>query len=223
MTREILIVAAHPDDEVLGCGGTIAKHVASGDNLHLVFMADGVGARDGNVPLELQERMQATQRAAAILGVNDPHFLGLPDNSMDGMPLIDIVRPLERIIQMIKPQVIYTHHYGDLNIDHRLTHQAVMTACRPQPSSHVYEILCFEVMSSTEWATPGLAPFLPNVFVDISAYWDIKSKALEAYSAELRPPPHSRSMLGLESLARHRGHSVGVNMAEAFTLVRNIR
>lgn len=142
---------------------------------------------------------------------------------MDSVPLLEIVQKLEPIIEEIRPTVICTHHHGDLNIDHRLTHAAVMTACRPIPGSFVREIYGFEVLSSTEWATTRESPFLPNYFVDISQQLQTKLKALEAYAEEMREVPHSRSIQHAEVLARHRGFGIGVDAAEAFEVYRIIR
>jgi len=223
MTKTVLVIAAHVDDEALGCGGTIARHVADGDAVHAVFMADGVSSRPDSAKEDLERRMVAAQCAHEILGLQRVEYLGLPDNRMDSLPLLDVVQALETFIQVVAPQVIYTHHYGDLNIDHRITHQAVMTACRPLPGNPVREIYGFEVLSSTEWATPQQEPFVPNVFVDISNFLEIKRKVLHAYQLEMRPAPHSRSIEHAEYLARHRGHSVGVVAAEAFVAIRLIR
>lgn len=223
MNRIVLIVAAHADDEALGCGGTIARHVAEGDAVHAVFMADGVNSRTNTAIGDLERRMAAARQAHEILGLQHVEYLGLPDNCMDSLPLLNIVKALESVIQSIAPQVIYTHHDGDLNIDHRITHNAVMTACRPLPGSTVQEIFSFEVLSSTEWSTPYQEPFLPNMFVDISDYLDKKLRALQAYQLEMRTRPHSRSIEHAEYLARHRGHSVGVGAAEAFMAIRQIR
>lgn len=223
MAKTVLVVAAHPDDEVLGCGGTIARHVAEGDAVHVIFMADGVGSRNGELEQDLNKRNIAKKRALEILGVSSHHSLDFPDNRMDSLPFLDIVRPLEQLVQQIQPCTIYTHHHGDLNVDHRLTHQAVLTVCRPQPYSSIREILAFEVMSSTEWAGPGQPIFEPNVFVDMSGYWLKKSAALKEYDFEMRPEPHSRSIQHLDALSRHRGACVGVERAEAFALIRRVR
>ena len=220
MSKSVLVVAAHPDDEVLGCGGTIARHVAEGDLVHVVFMADGVQSRRMDGSEELQLRNQARDEALKILGVSECNVLDFPDNRMDSLPLLDVVQALEPIIKQVQPSRVYTHHHGDLNVDHRVTHQAVMTACRPVPGSSVREILAFEVMSSTEWATPGVAPFVPNAFVDISDYLPKKLEALAAYDMEMRPAPHSRCVTNIEALARHRGNCVGVEVAEAFEVIR---
>lgn len=223
MKKLILVVAAHADDEALGCGGTLARHAAEGDEVHVVFMADGVGARGGVQAEALCARTEAMGSALKALGVSGWQALGLPDNQMDSLPLLQVVQPLERIIATLAPHTIYTHHCGDLNVDHRVTHQAVMTACRPLPGSPCREIFSFEVMSSTEWAGPGQAAFQPNFFVEISNYWQQKHQALEAYELEMRAPPHSRSIAHLDALARHRGASIGVERAEAFMSVRVLR
>lgn len=223
MNKSVLVIAAHADDEALGCGGTIAKHAAAGDTVDVVFVADGVTSRAGAGDDEIVRRQQATENARKILGIKSTVLLGLPDNRLDSLTLLDIVQPIESIVSKLSPEIIYTHHSGDLNIDHRLVHQAVMTACRPLPGSTVLEILTFEVMSSTEWSSAGLAPFLPNLFVDISAHLETKMQALEAYALEMRAPPHSRSMEHLPCLAKHHGYCVGVDAAEAFMVMRVIR
>lgn len=221
--KTVLVVAAHADDEVLGCGGTIARHVQEGDAVHLVLMADGVHSRRGSSESDLARRIEASKRAQSILGVSSSQSLELPDNKMDSVPLLETVQKLEPIIQEIQPSIVYTHHHGDLNIDHRLTHVAVMTACRPVPGSSVREIYGFEVLSSTEWATQQSSPFLPDCFVDITHHLRTKLNALEVYAEEMRASPHSRSMAHVEVLARHRGYSIGVDAAEAFEVYRIIR
>jgi LmbE family N-acetylglucosaminyl deacetylase len=133
------------------------------------------------------------------------------------------VKPIEYTIEKYHPEIVYTHHIGDLNIDHQITHRAVLTACRPQPGFCVKEIYAFEVMSSTEWFHSTMALFSPNLFVNISDYWKVKENLLHAYSSEMHPPPHSRSIESLKNLARHRGSCVGVDFAEAFMVVRLMR
>lgn len=220
--KSVLVVVAHADDEALGCGGTISRHVEQGDTVYLVLMADGVHSRTDASDVDLARRIDASTRAQTILGISSMYSLALPDNRMDSVPLLEVVQKLEPIIEERRPTVIYTHHHGDLNIDHRLTHAAVITACRPVPGSTVREIYGFEVLSSTEWATPQESPFLPNCFVDITQHLQTKLKALEAYAEEMREAPHSRSMEHVEVLARHRGCSIGVDAAEAFEVYRII-
>ena len=222
MKKKIIVVAAHPDDEVLGCGGTIVKHVAQGDIVHSVFMSDGVNSRLDSSKVKLNRRLKASKSVQSLLGISSTHYLNLPDNSMDSVPLLEIVQKLEPIINKIKPSVIYTHSYGDLNIDHQLTHAAVMTACRPIPDSTVREIYGFEVISSTEWSNPLKSTFKPTLFIDITKHLSKKLNALKAYKQEMRDVPHSRSIKHIEILAQHRGYSVGVDMAEAFEVYRVI-
>lgn len=223
MNKIVLVVAAHTDDEALGCGGTMARHVAEGDTVHTVFLADGVSSRQDDDDGALDERQQAAERAQQILGVSSTNYLGLPDNRLDSLALLDIVQPLEALIERLQPEIIYTHHFGDLNIDHRRTHEAVMTACRPLPGATVKEILTYEVMSSTEWNSAGRTPFIPNLYIDISDYLDIKQQALEAYALEMRSAPHSRNIEHIAYLAKHHGHCVGMQAAEAFMAMRVLR
>lgn len=220
MSKAILVIAAHPDDEVLGCGGTIARHVAEGDLVQIVFMTDGVAARGFDYSSQLRGRKQSRDDALDALGVAASYALDFPDNGMDNVPLLEVVKALETIIEEVKPERVYTHHHGDLNIDHRVTHQATMTACRPIPGCTVREILAFEVLSSTEWNTAGVASFEPNLFVDISNYLPKKLEALAAYDVEMRPAPHSRSVAHIDTLAKHRGYTVGLTAAEAFEVIR---
>ena len=216
----VLVVVAHADDEALGCGGTLARHVSEGDIVHLVLMTDGVSARSSASSQDVDRRTDAMRAAQNILGIESIDVLGFPDNQMDSIALLEIVQKLELVIERLRPSVIYTHHHGDLNIDHRLTYEAVMTACRPVPGMSVRKIYGIEILSSTEWGTAQRAPFLPTLFVDITDQLAIKVSALEAYADEMRLPPHSRNILHAEVLARHRGYSVGMEAAEAFTVYR---
>jgi len=219
----ILIVAAHPDDEILGCGGTAAIHARNDDTVHVLIVAEGATSR-GSSGNETGELKDAARSAAGILGLEDPVFLGLPDNRLDREALLDVTQKIERVINKIKPGVVYTHHGGDLNIDHRIVHQGVVTACRFQPGSPVKKVLTFETASSTEWSTPSIgSDFRPNYFVNISDVMDIKRDALEAYHMEMRPFPHARSIENIEAMAKVRGASVGVSHAEAFMLLRELK
>ena len=221
MSKIVLVVAAHADDEVLGCGGTIAKHAISGDKVYVVFMTNGVGSRNAKID-EIKHRKKASEEAAKILGVSLTKQFDFPDNKMDTVALLDVIQSIEEVISKLQPEIIYTHHIGDLNIDHQITHKAVITACRPQPNFCVKEIYAFEVLSSTEWQTPEIEPFCPNVFIDITNYINIKKQVLEAYSKEMRQPPHSRSIDNALRLNALRGSSVGVDYAEAFMLLRKL-
>ena len=221
MDKTILVIAAHSDDEALGCSGVIARHVSEGDSVHLLFMTDGVASRlesgDG------KNRLTYAQDASKILKVDSFTNLNFPDNKMDSIPLLDVVKEIEDKISELQPEIIYKHHIGDLNVDHQITHKAVVTACRPQPDFCVKEIYAFEVLSSTEWNTPGVEVFSPNVFIDITDYIDIKKQVLEVYSEEMHQPPHSRSIDNALRLNALRGHSVGMDYAEALELIRMSR
>ena len=223
MSKTVLVIAAHADDEVLGCGGAILKHVKAGDSVHLILCADGVSSRPDSRDLDLQNRLSAAKKAHSILGIEDVHYLNFPDNRMDSLGLLDMIQIIEPIVQKIEPSHIYTHSHTDLNVDHRRTHEIVMTICRPQPESLIKEIYGFEVLSSTEWGIDQGSRFDPNLFIDISAELSKKLLALEAYGDEMRTPPHSRSIDHAEILARHRGFSVGLSAAEAFSIYRIIR
>lgn len=226
MSQSILILAAHPDDEALGCGGTIAKLADAGATIHVAFLADGVFSRAGNQNKQQEElhiRRTAAKKVCDILGVKSVSFGDFPDNRMDTIALLDIIKAVEALITAHQPETVFTHHAGDVNIDHRRVHEAVVTACRPQHGHPVKMLLCFEVPSSTEWQLPGSAPaFAPNWFVDISATLDRKLSALEAYTDELRAWPHPRSRQGVEHLVHWRGATVGVDAAEAFMLGRHL-
>ena len=219
----VLIIAAHPDDEVLGCGGTILRHVAANDSVHALFMTDGVSARDENVEELREKRVRAMEAAKRVLGIQTVHQFDFPDNQMDTVPELEIAKQVEVLVREIQPNVVYTHHLGDLNIDHRLTARAAMVACRPLPKSSVSEIYGFEILSSTGWNAPSADPFIPTMYVDIDGFLEKKTEALMCYSDELRPAPHARSVQSLACLAKYRGHTVGVQAAEAFSVLRVIR
>ncbi|MDB5526931.1 MAG: N-acetylglucosaminyl-phosphatidylinositol de-N-acetylase family protein [Devosia sp.] len=223
--RSALVVAAHPDDEVLGCGGLMAKLADAGTTVQVAFLADGVGAREVGQPDrdQLVERRAAANAACRILGAQAPSFGDFPDNRMDSVALLDIVKAVEALIDQHRPDLLLTHHAGDVNIDHRRLHEAVQSACRPQTGHPVRTLLFFEVASSTEWHTPGSSPvFAPNWFEDISRQLDRKLEALAAYERELRAWPHPRSLKGVTSLAHWRGATVGSEAAEAFILGRRL-
>jgi N-acetylglucosamine malate deacetylase 1 len=222
--NNILVIAAHPDDETFGCGGTMARFAQEGKAVHAAFVADGVGSRTPNgLPDQeaLATRQMAAANACAVLGVQPPRFGDFPDNRLDTVPLLEVVQYIEALISTYRPDTILTHHCGDLNIDHQLVHRAVVTACRPQEGHPVSTLLFFETPSSTEWQSPGTGPaFTPNWVVDITDTLDNKIQAAQCYESELRPWPHPRSVQGIEHLARWRGATVGVDATEAFILGR---
>lgn len=223
--KKVLVVAAHSDDEALGCGGTISQHSQNGDDVYAIFMTDGVGARDSAGADEITLRKRALADAASILGIKKYKSEQFPDNAIDSVPLREIAKTIENCVKTWgMPDIVYTHFAYDLNIDHRLTFNAVMTCFRPQPhcEGKPQKILAFEVPSSSGWLGTERSTFAPNYFVNITSTLDQKIKALNAYSAEMRGWPHARSIEAVVHLARFRGSSVGVSAAEAFQLVRCI-
>lgn len=223
MTNSILVVVAHADDETLGCAGTIAKHIAEGDKVSIVFMTDGVSSRDHCGQQQEFERNSAMDNAMKTLGVKHYQCFDFPDNQMDSVPLLSIIKTIESLINKLKANIIYTHFAHDLNIDHKITHQAVMTACRPIKGSSVQEIYSFEVLSSTEWQSISQPSFRGQYIVDITQYWPKKEQALLCYQEELRDFPHSRSLPCIEALATLRGASHGFSKAEAFQVERILK
>jgi len=224
-SASVLVVAAHPDDEVLGCGGTISAHAAAGDTVHILFVADGVGARHGGKPAaeSIEPRRRMARQAAEIMAAGEPRFLDFPDNRLDSVPLLDVIQAIEPVFAELRPDIVYTHQAGDLNIDHRIVHQAVLTAGRPMPGLSVTALYGFEVPSSTNWADPAsTSPFTPNRYVDISPHFERKLQALNCYESEIRPFPHARSVEAITALATYRGTSVGLKSAEAFMCIREI-
>lgn len=226
--ESVLVVAAHPDDEVLGCGGTIARHSDAGDTVHVLIVAEGAtsrntcGSRSCFVE-ELSTLADSAKLAGDILGAAGVELLGLPDNRLDSLDRLELIKIIESRVACHRPDIIYVHHAGDLNVDHRRLNEAVVTACRPIPNQPVKRILSFEVASSSEWQPPNSGPlFQPNWFVDISEQFSRKKEALETYSSEMRPWPHARSIEAIEHLARWRGAQSGVAAAEAFCLLRQL-
>ena len=226
--KTALVVAAHPDDEVLGCGATIARLSHEGWKVHVLIVAEGATSRAEKRDIEaksgeLSALAKCAEEANKILGAASVKLLSLPDNRMDSIDLLDIVKIVEEYVLKYKPSLIFTHHAGDVNIDHKILHDAVIAACRPQPNHSVKELLFFEVPSSTEWrpASSGIY-FTPNYFYDVSEHISKKMAALSAYQPEMRNFPHPRSVDAVNHLARWRGASVGCEAAEAFMLGRCI-
>ncbi len=225
----VLVIAAHPDDEILGCGGTMARHAHDGNNVHVMILAEGATSRAQQRDREQWREKLATLSSAAdkankIVGASSLEMYDFPDNRMDSCDLLDVVKVVEQGIEKYQPEIIYTHHRGDVNVDHQIIQQAVTTAVRPMPGSIVKTVLFFEVASSTEWQMPGAAPvFQPNWYVDISETLNQKLAALEAYNTEMRSWPHARSIKALEHLAHWRGANIGCDAAEAFILGKHIR
>lgn len=211
-----LILAAHPDDECIGVGGTIAKLVKNAIPVRVVFMSDGVTSRD-TARESVESRKKSAENSLAILGVEEYKFFNFPDNKFDSISLLDLAKLIEAEVMDFNPTLVFSPYRYDLNIDHQVLSEATNIAVRPKPGSRVRLILNYEVLSSTGWNF-GAPTFKPQVFVDIDEYIEMKMSALRAYVAEIDSPPSARSLPVIEALAKYRGGLVGRNFAESFSL-----
>ncbi len=226
MKDTILVVAAHPDDELLGVAGTLKKHVNAGNDVYCVILGEGHASRfdkGSNNDILVEELHKDSIESAKMIGFKENHFENLPDNRFDSLDLLDVIKIVEKHIQNIKPNILYTHHYGDRNIDHRITYDAVMTAVRPVGKYCVNKVYLFDTPSSTEWSFSGQSSvFVPNTFVNIDDTIDDKIKAMECYKTELGIWPHPRSSKALLAIANRYGSVIGCEYAEAFNLIMSI-
>lgn len=233
---KVLVVVAHPDDDVLGMGGTIAKHSLNGDKVHIVYLTTGITSRRNSghqskavyeinktdtklMKKEIEKLKSDALKSCKILGVKTTSFYDFPDNELDSIPRLKIIKTIEKEIEKRGPDVIYTNHYGDLNIDHRLVYESCLTACRPKKGKNPH-LFAFGVISSMEWNYPG--SFNPNYFVNITKNIKTKISAMKSYKNELRCFPHPRSIEGIEVTAKKWGTICGSNYAEAFEIIRII-
>ncbi len=224
--ENILVFAAHPDDELLGLGGTIRNLANKGKICRAVIMAEGLtsraNTRDEVEKTRMSELQEDGRKAAEIVGYKSIEFCGLPDNRMDGLELLDVIKIVLGYVERYQPDTIFTHHHGDLNIDHRITCEAVLTACRPAGRCCVRRIYAFETPSSSEWNYNYSEPFTPNVYFNVTNTLEAKIEGMACYRTESREYPHPRSTEALRSLGRLRGVSTGFEMAEAFVLLREV-
>jgi len=233
----ILVIAAHPDDEVLGLGGTIKKLSKNGNNVKIVIMATGIKARrsknysnsekyeidekiSDDLDFQIQLLRKESIKSSKILGAKSIDFLNFPDNEMDTVSLLEVTKSIEKIISNFKPEIVYTHTNFDVNIDHRICNQATLVATRPQAKNKVKEVLSYEVPSSTEWYFPS--SFSPNVFVNISNEISAKKNALKCYTNEIENFPHPRSVEAIDAISKKWGSVSGFKHAEAFYLLRKL-
>ena len=224
----VLVIAAHPDDEVLGCGGTIARLAQEGHDVYIAILGEGITSRyqqREQVDQTALEMLHARSRETArLLGAKDFFLYNLPDNRFDTVSLLRVIKIIENLVERLRPRVIYTHHGADLNIDHVIVHRAVLTATRPVSDCQVREVCAFEVPSSTEWSFGQFQPsFRPNLFFDIDSTLGIKVEAMTLYESEIRSFPHPRSPDSLQAIARRWGSVAGCAAAEAFELIRSVR
>jgi len=225
MTKKILIVAAHPDDEVLGCFGTVARMIEEGCEAYTLILGEGKTSRDDsrNVSVRKDEMSALSlemEEANSLIGIKKVFTAGLPDNRFDSVDLLDVVKSVLKVKEEVLPDVVFTHYANDLNIDHRVTYNAVLTACRPMAGETVKEIYSFEVLSSTEWNYP--LTFSPDTYFDISGTIRKKTEAMKIYDSEIRDFPHPRSVEGIKLNARWHGMRTGLEYAEAFKCVRRL-
>lgn len=226
MCHRVLVVAAHPDDEVLGCGGTVARKVKNGCEAYTLILGQGITSRykkanAQKIRDQIEELKKSVYAANEIIGVKEVFAHDFPDNKFDTVSLLEIVKVIENIKNKIKPDIIFTHYEKDLNIDHQITYKAVLTATRPLPNEVVKEIYSFEVLSSTEWSYP--TTFAPDVFFDIGDTIALKMKAMSEYKSELKEFPHPRSLQAIRLGAEYWGMKVGMRYAEAFKVVRILK
>lgn len=223
----VLAIMAHPDDEVLGCGATLARHAEAGDSVHVLFLADGETARQqaylpDAMSGAIAAREEQAKRAAAVLGCQVPRFARFPDNRLDGVELLQLAKCVEATLCELTPEIVYTHDLGDLNIDHRRTREAVLVACRPLSGRSPRRIYGCEVLSSSEWGDVGGPAFRPRRYVCSASTLDRKIEAMFCYESEMASYPHPRSKEAVRALAILRGAESGLGTAEAFDVIREI-
>lgn len=228
--KRIMIVVAHPDDELLGLGASMNRLINDfGINTHVVILGEGITSRSDARDTSLWQKELETHRsniksAQASIGYGTVSIYDFPDNRFDTVALLDIIKVVEKEKQDFQPEVIFTHHGGDVNIDHQRTFEAVITACRPMEHERVKTIICFETPSGTEWrAASDPRHFIPNMFISVSqTNLDAKIKGMESYEFEKRAYPHPRSPQALTIQAQRWGTAIGVPIAEAFCIIRHI-
>lgn len=226
MSKKILIVAAHPDDEVLGCFGTVARLIQEGYEAYTLILGEGKTSRDEERQVENKKDEIAVLNneilnANNVIGIKKVFVESFPDNRFDSVDLLDIIKVVSKVKEEVKPDIIFTHYEHDLNIDHQITYKAVVTSTRPMQDECVKEIYSFEILSSTEWNYP--ISFSPDTYYDVSDTLDLKIKAMGEYISELCEYPHPRSLNGIELNAKYQGMRVGKIAVEAFKSVRILK
>jgi LmbE family N-acetylglucosaminyl deacetylase len=219
--NKVLVVAPHPDDEVLGCGGVICRHVARGDDVYVVVVSKG--AADLFPPALVEQVRQETAAANILIGTKRVFFLDFPAPRLDIVPASSLADALKDLVVQIQPATLYLPHHGDLHGDHKAVYWATLVATRPNGGFFPGRLLCYETPSETEWGAPiSCDAFVPTVFVDVSEYLGVKLEAMKCYGSQLAPNPRARSLASIEALAHVRGSTIGVAAAEAFCLVREV-
>lgn len=226
MSKKILIVVAHPDDEVLGCFGTVARLIKEGYEAYTLILGEGKTSRDNeriveNKQEEIRVLNTEIQRANNLIGIKKVFIDNFPDNRFDSVDLLDIIKVISKVKEEVQPDIIFTHYEHDLNIDHQITYKAVITSTRPMLNESVKEIYSFEILSSTEWNYP--ISFSPDVYFDIESTISMKKSAMAEYKSELCKYPHPRSLEAIDLNAKYHGFRVGKYYIEAFKSVRIIK
>ena len=221
MPERVLVLAAHPDDETIGAGATIARWAAEGIEVFVWFATDGVSSRDA-MPQSAQDRRKASERALQMLGVTEGFYSEFPDNGLDTLGRLSICKAMETIATKVQPTRVLTHSQADLNVDHRIVGECAAVIARPTPSQSISSLWHFEVPSSTGWFADSASSFAPTHFVEVTEYMGLKDAALKEYGREIPEWPHARSVNALNALAASRGSEVGVSSAEAFAVSRNL-
>ena len=221
---KILIIAAHPDDEVYGMGGTIAKLSSLGHQVYILIVTEGCSAQYPGNPQIIEDKKQEALQCSQILSVSEVIFGNLPDMKLDSISHVEINAVIEKTVNAIKPDIVYTHHKGDINKDHRLVYESTLVACRPTAGQCAKQLLCYQVPSSSEWCGPNAEEiFIPNVFEEIETYAKTKHQAILTYKTEIREYPHPRSLEYVTLWDKSTGMKVGLKQAEAFRLIRDIK
>jgi len=216
--KKVLVVCAHPDDETLGLGGTLALHSLNKDRVEVLIFADGESSRDDSMK-KIEKREMQAEKACKILGVKKVEFLRYEDQMLDTIPLVELSKNIELRLRKFSPDIVYIHFGSDVNQDHRKLFEACLIAIRPTPKSKRLRVICFETPSSTEW---GSEKFHPNLFVIINSTIKRKLEALSQYKKEISTFPHPRSKKALNNRAKYWGSTIGVEYAEAFIMFRDI-
>lgn len=218
--KKILVVCAHPDDETLGMGGTIALHSERKEEVYVLILTDGEAAR-GKKSAKILKRKNQAKKACEILGVKKIKFLNYVDQRLDTIAISELSKKIESVVKEWDPDIVYTHFWNDINQDHRQVYEATSIAVRPLPKSKVSQFIVFETPSSTEWSSKKKS-FSPNLFVNIKKVLNEKLDAFEKYKGEVMPYPHPRSKEGVMNKAKFWGNVVGMEFAEAFVIIREL-
>lgn len=217
--KKILVIAPHPDDEVLGCGGTIKKYAQAGNEVFLCVVTEAY-TPDWSEKF-IKERPKEIKKAAKILGIKKTYLLDLPTVKLDAIHQKELNQAIWAVIEEVKPRIVYLPHGGDINKDHRLVFEAALVALRPSNKTSVKKILCYETLSETAEGR-SLKEFLPNIYENIDNEFKKKVEAMKIYKSEIKKFPHPRSLAMMEILAKNRGSEAGLRRAEAFMLIREI-